>query len=302
MNLSQQEQLTNIGAYLREVRTESGKAIDEVANQIFIRPALVRAIEAGDWESLPEPVFVQGFIRRYADYLGLDGREVAKQFEPTPVSVLPNPVLANSSAVEGVVKQQDRHELKVISKAEPPPSTLAPRPRRTGGDGFQGGWLLGLGGVAAAIALIAWIATRNTPQPAATPPELAPTTSTPSDTPPAAAPAPVAETAEPPAATPPEAETPDAAATDAPITFAVNVESDSWMRIIVDGEEVYEGILTTGTQQAWTAETELRVTAGNSGGVLYSFNGSDEAPLGAPGAVSNLTLTPTTTPPTAAPQ
>ncbi|MEM1311752.1 MAG: helix-turn-helix transcriptional regulator, partial [Cyanobacteria bacterium P01_H01_bin.153] len=82
MNLAQQEQLNSVGAYLRDLRKEKGTTIDEVANQIFIRPALVEAIETGDWESLPEPVFVQGFIRRYADYLGLNGKEVASQFEP----------------------------------------------------------------------------------------------------------------------------------------------------------------------------------------------------------------------------
>lgn len=64
------------------------------------------------------------------------------------------------------------------------------------------------------------------------------------------------------------------------------------MRVSVDGEVAYEGILPAGSEESWTAAEELAVTAGNSGGVLFSVNGSDEQPLGEPGQVSNLVLTP----------
>lgn len=284
MNPAQQEQLVNVGAYLRDLRNEQGTTIDEVANQIFIRPALVAAIEKGDWESLPEPVFVQGFIRRYADYLGLDGQEVARQFEPTPVAVLPDPVLASSGNVEGVVKQQDKHGLKVLSKAESTPSssTLAPPSKAAP----KWNWILGLVGLAAVVGLIAWLTTRNTPQPstAASDPDVEASDESASvtDLPDNEA------TSEAPGAI----ESP-ATSTDG-LTFAVNLESDAWMRVTVDGEVAYEGTLPAGSEETWTGEDEITITAGNSGGVLFSFNGSEEQPLGAPGAVRNLTLTPDT--------
>jgi cytoskeletal protein RodZ len=296
VNPAQQEQLLDIGTYLQGVRKDKGKSVDEVANQIFIRPALVKAIESGDWESLPEPIFVQGFIRRYAEHLGLDGQELSQKFKPTPVSVLPNPQLANRGTMEGVVDQQDKHGLKVLSKAEPtrPTATVVPRssPNRS--------WVAGLVAAAALLGLVGWLATRSAPQPvssANTPDDLT------SDDPEAATAdpsVPEAGTAE--SATDlqepivlPDAEAADAAGSN-PINFEVSLEGDAWMRVIADGEEVYEGILTTGTQQSWTAQNELVVTTGNSGEVLFSFNGSEEAPIGAPGAVSNLTLTPDTDP------
>jgi cytoskeleton protein RodZ len=290
VNPAQQEQLSNVGAYLRDLRKEQGTTIDEVANQIFIRPALVAAIEAGDWESLPEPVFVQGFIRRYADYLGLDGREISKQFEPTPVAVLPDPVLATSSTVEGVVKQQDKYGLKVLSKAEPAPSngtrttSPSPTPNRN--------WLFGLVGLAAVLGLIAWFATRPAPQSSTA------TSETETETPEAAsddADAIATPDDEEETATEPVTDEAAEAATPADdVTFAVNLEQDAWMRVTVDGEVAYEGILSAGSQETWTGENEIRITAGNSGGVLFSFNGSEEQPLGQPGAVRNLTLTPDT--------
>lgn len=291
MNPTQQEQLLNLGAYLRDVRQDKGKQIDEVANQIFIRPALVKAIEAGDWESLPEPVFVQGFIRRYAEYLGLDGKELSKKFEPTPVSVLPNPELAHSRDVEGVVKPQDKHGLKVLSKAKPAQNGTALASSHEAKSSQN--WVGGAIAIAALIALLAWLTTRNTPQQAtSSPPSEAQTAEaeTPETVPEAAVTPEPATTLEEDA----EAIADTTAVGEAPITFAVNIEDDAWLRVIADGERVHEGILTTGTQQTWTAETELRITAGNSGGVQYSFNGSEEQPMGAPGSVANLTLTPDT--------
>lgn len=298
MNPAQQEQLTNVGAYLRDLRKERGLAVDEVANQIFIRPALVKAIETGDWESLPEPVFVQGFIRRYAEYLGLNGKEVAQKFEPTPVAVLPDPELASSSMVEGVVKQQDKHGLKVISKAESSGSNGTLSSPTSAQPKWN--WALGLAGLAILVGLIAWLTTRNTPQPASTDDNQ--TTESAADGAATAEPSDQAVTEGPPdadTAAPASETTADSVSTadaEAPVTFAVNLESDAWMRVTADGEVVYEGTMSAGSQETWTADDELSITAGNSGGVLFSFNGGEERPLGNPGAVSTLTLTPDTDP------
>ena len=294
MSPAQQEQLLQVGVYLQGIRKEQGKAVDEVANQIFIRPALLRAIETGDWESLPEPVFVHGFIRRYADYLGLDGREVAKQFEPTPVSVLPDPELANTRGMEGVVKPQDKHSLKVLSKAEAPQSSSTTSVRQARPVTLNK-WGVGLGAIAILLGGSIWFISRGVLQTATSTPtaETTPNNSSPAEDALEIEPGEPADSAAASAeATADNAEAATSESTGAPITFQVNLEGDSWMRVTVDGEEVYEGILTSGTQQSWTAQSELTVKAGNSGVVLYSFNGGDALPLGAPGAVSDLTLTP----------
>lgn len=300
MNPTQQEQLLNVGAYLQTIRQEKGKTVDEVANKIFIRPALVRAIETGDWETLPEPVFVQGFIRRYADHLGLDGREVSQRFEPTPVAVLPNPELARSGAVEGVVKQQDKYGLKVLSKAEPPQNgngNAAPRTPTSARPAGGMKWLGGIG-LAALVGLVLWLATRPAPQQAASPEVDTEEAAAETETEDTAAVETAEETVPPPVDGDATGEQSETAIADpaAPVTFAINLEGEAWMRVIVDGAEVYEGILPAGTQESWTAENQLSVTAGNSGSVLYSFNGSEEIPLGAPGSVTSLTLTPDTDP------
>lgn len=78
------EQLKELGALLHHAREQQSLAIDEVASKALIRANLLRALEAGDLEQLPEPVYVRGLIRRYADVLNLDGNDMASQFV-TPI-------------------------------------------------------------------------------------------------------------------------------------------------------------------------------------------------------------------------
>ncbi|MBE9178261.1 helix-turn-helix domain-containing protein [Oculatella sp. LEGE 06141] len=74
------ERLTEIGNYLRQVREESLFSLDQVAAKTMIPVRLLQAIEHGHLNQLPEPVYIQGFIKRYADVLGLDGPSVANAF------------------------------------------------------------------------------------------------------------------------------------------------------------------------------------------------------------------------------
>lgn len=99
----QVEQLQRIGDYLRQVRQEQGLSLDILANQIFIRPALLQALETGREDQLPEPVFIQGFIRRYAEALGLDGKAISQEFVVTPPPMMADSSLATPVMSNGVV-------------------------------------------------------------------------------------------------------------------------------------------------------------------------------------------------------
>ncbi len=95
---SQQSQLAQIGAFLREKREQQGKSLQDIASSTYIRPQLLSGIETGDPELLPEPIFVQGFIRRYAETLGLKGVELSAQFTVDSIPSTPRP--AKISAAE----------------------------------------------------------------------------------------------------------------------------------------------------------------------------------------------------------
>ncbi|CAN5710931.1 hypothetical protein BH23CYA1_BH23CYA1_22710 [soil metagenome] len=87
----QQSQLAQIGAFLRENREKQEKSLEDIAIRTYIRPQLLNGIEKGDPDLLPEPIFVQGFIRRYAEALGLKGTELAQQFTVTSIPSTPRP-------------------------------------------------------------------------------------------------------------------------------------------------------------------------------------------------------------------
>ncbi|MBD2302412.1 helix-turn-helix domain-containing protein [Nostoc sp. FACHB-87] len=88
LTLEQQraEKLKEMGAQLWAARQEKSLSLEEMVVITKISRRLLQAIEEGNLEDLPEPVYIQGFIRQYADALGFNGTEFAKAF---PVTVIP---------------------------------------------------------------------------------------------------------------------------------------------------------------------------------------------------------------------
>lgn len=74
------EKLAEMGSYLRHLREEQSLSLKEVAAKTKVQARLLNAIEEGNLDPLPEPIYIQGFIKRYADALGLDGAEFASVF------------------------------------------------------------------------------------------------------------------------------------------------------------------------------------------------------------------------------
>ena len=76
----QVEKLKELGSRLRHFRTEQSLPIEEVAARTRIQARLLNAIEEGRLDQLPEPVYIKGFIKCFADALGLNGVEFASAF------------------------------------------------------------------------------------------------------------------------------------------------------------------------------------------------------------------------------
>jgi hypothetical protein len=63
-----------IGNSLREARMRQGLEVPQVEHATKIRGKYLRALEEEAFETLPAQTYVKGFLRSYADYLGLDGQ------------------------------------------------------------------------------------------------------------------------------------------------------------------------------------------------------------------------------------
>lgn len=79
-NREQAERLSELGMRLAQLRQQQEISIEEVARTTRIQPRLLRAIEEGNLDILPEPVYIQSFLRQYAEAIGLDGAEFAIAF------------------------------------------------------------------------------------------------------------------------------------------------------------------------------------------------------------------------------
>ena len=69
-----------IGSSLREARVRQGLDLNELEQATKIRAKYLRALEDETFDLLPAPTYVKGFLRSYADYLGLDGQLYVDEF------------------------------------------------------------------------------------------------------------------------------------------------------------------------------------------------------------------------------
>jgi cytoskeleton protein RodZ len=113
-----------VGVLLRDARERRGEDVDTVARELHIRRVYLEALEAGHLHQLPGQTYAVGFVRTYAEYLGLDQEEMVERLK------------AELGKVEG--------------KAE----LLFPAPASDGG--IPGGALIAISAVLAAIVYGAW--------------------------------------------------------------------------------------------------------------------------------------------------
>lgn len=84
-----------IGSSLREARMRRGLELSQVERDTRIRPRYLMALEEEQFDVLPGPAYTRGFLRAYADYLGLDAQrfidEYNTRFAPAeePAGALP---------------------------------------------------------------------------------------------------------------------------------------------------------------------------------------------------------------------
>jgi cytoskeletal protein RodZ len=72
--------MSEIGETLRERRMALKVDIQEVEEATKIRAKYLRALENGEYGLLPGSAYVKSFLRTYADYLGLDSRDLVDRY------------------------------------------------------------------------------------------------------------------------------------------------------------------------------------------------------------------------------
>jgi cytoskeleton protein RodZ len=70
-----------IGRALRKARLRRGKSLEEASRETRVKPEYLRALEAESFGVLLGDVYVRGFLRSYARYLGLNPEKVVSAYE-----------------------------------------------------------------------------------------------------------------------------------------------------------------------------------------------------------------------------
>src|SRR5215210_6597262 len=108
-----------IGGLLEKKRKERGLALEEVEQATKIRKRYLTGLERENYAILPDAVYARGFLKTYANYLGLDGEALSRQlksstrtryerginYDPRPESDFEKPLIA-PSGLRGAQKRK----------------------------------------------------------------------------------------------------------------------------------------------------------------------------------------------------
>ena len=61
----------NPGAQLAAIREQQGYSTEYVASKLYLRVCIIEQLESDDYQDMPEPVFIKGYLRAYANLLGV---------------------------------------------------------------------------------------------------------------------------------------------------------------------------------------------------------------------------------------
>lgn len=78
---STQENDLTPGMILRQARETKGYGIDYVAGKLHLRLQVVELIEADDYDNMPEPVFIKGYLRAYANLVDQEPAPLLEMFK-----------------------------------------------------------------------------------------------------------------------------------------------------------------------------------------------------------------------------
>ncbi len=73
--------MNGLGERLKKEREMRGVSLDEIAKATRINKSFLSALEENNFDALPAPVFVTGFLRSYASHLGMDADSLVAEYE-----------------------------------------------------------------------------------------------------------------------------------------------------------------------------------------------------------------------------
>lgn len=117
--------MKDLGRMLREKREHLGISLDELQTRTKIRKRYLIALEDGDWDLLPGDVYARGFVRSYAEVVGLDGKELLTSY----IDDNPTPTEHTVDAPKNDSPSEDKPSVSAPKMVAPVPSSKPPKPK-----------------------------------------------------------------------------------------------------------------------------------------------------------------------------
>jgi cytoskeleton protein RodZ len=95
-----------IGEVLSQSRINLGKSIKEVEFDTKIRAKHIEALEADNFDTLPGSIYTQGFIKTYANYLGIDPEPLIRSYRNLYIQPVDGDLLNVSSNIRVETKKR----------------------------------------------------------------------------------------------------------------------------------------------------------------------------------------------------
>lgn len=254
-----------LGDLLRNTREAKGLSLQQVEEGTKIRHAYLQALEEEAFDRLPAAVYVRGFLKNYALFLGLDPASALQLYQPSPAQAASQP---SPRFLDEPLRQ---HPIVAMLARWAGPLLLVLCLAVAGWLAFNR-WGDQLD--------VRWPFSRPLPSPTLEP------TATPTATIviPTATPVPPTPTVEP-TFTPTPTATPRQFAG---LELRIEVVNDrAWLLVEVDDQPAFAGILEPGAVNTWTARERVFLRCGNAGAVRVTLNDVDLGLLGATGEVVN---------------
>jgi cytoskeletal protein RodZ len=270
-----------IGRFLEQKRKERGLSLEDVEQATKIRKRYLTGLEREDYAMLPDAVYVRGFLKTYANYLGLDGEALSRQLKG-------NSKPRRERGIDYNTGPKSDFEEPLIT-----PSGLTGTRKRKIPTSAIVTLIVALLALAAVIGTLYFVGRGVQASKEGNPPS--------EESPPRQQQQEVADREKPPEAGSAkegagERKEPAGAKQSAPpdtLQVLVSVrERPSWILIRTDGTAAYEQIAQPGFSKTFEAEQRLYIKSGDAGAVTVEINGQDAGTLGRAGEIvaRNYTL------------
>lgn len=254
--------MANFGSSLKKAREAKGISLDKIAGETRISTRFLRAIEEEEFQVLPGGIFNRGFVRTYAERVGLDPDQAVAEYERLLEYREPSEPLPPVEG--GATSKIERHLYAAAA-----------------------------GALVLLIAIFYIVTSSND----TTGEQASPVVSA---TAPASSSAPIEPSASSASSDPVQPPSPAAAPAAAqaplppvkPLSIEMAAQEKTWILLTTDGKTVTELLMEPGTTQRFTANKSIDITIGNAGGLTLKVNDKPtRRPIGRSGQVRQFVIT-----------